>query len=609
MSDFANRVITTFRSDTSQAEAAVKRLRGVERDRAKQTLDDLNSQNDKLEKSIATWVKVGAVVGGVVLAYKGLQAAAKSYLEDVRLESAAAGANIDALRASTHGLVETDNLLAFAGKAQHAIWKLNQQEMELVLQGANALRIQMGTELQPTVEKLTESITKGSSRALKEFGIEAKDKTELLRVMQERIASLRGEASLVGDDFERAGVQWADAVDDLKGAMGRLAVSLTPVVSLLADMAAKFAAATGAAMDFFSEQRRLTDEWWAGRGVGQKDWFRTHQTQVGPTLAQEINPLAPPSISIDDRLAQMRARVAPSQAQMPSWMTGVGPLRVPDLEVKRVTADGFKIGGMDWSQNVGTRVPTPIESVGAGRAGLGGGAIDQSQLPAGLESDQAFEQFQARGAKFMEQAQRWKAEAATLHQQTILEALFGTPAEIDLFTVSLKSAHGAVSILADASGAAMDAWITGQKSLGAAFKSAIAEGLRGLAVQATVEALKHTAFGVGDLAFFNYGGAAQHFAAAGLFAGVAVAAGTGAKLLGAGGGGKPSLGGAGGGAGAALGGGGRSSSSSGSDQRQTVIVLGRDFLALPDLQQRQLTYEAIRLATDGQVSTTNIRRK
>src|SRR5215208_1201912 len=159
--DQLNRVRTIFSNDTSQAEAAMKRLRGVERDRAKVLLDDLNAGNAKLEGQIAVWTKVGVAIGGVFAGYKLLTSASHAYLEDVRLGAAAAGASLERLQAATQHLVEEDNLLKFAGQSMHGVWKLNQEEMDLVLQSSLAIRKQFAVDLTPTIEKLGDAMSKG----------------------------------------------------------------------------------------------------------------------------------------------------------------------------------------------------------------------------------------------------------------------------------------------------------------------------------------------------------------------------------------------------------------------------------------------------------------
>jgi hypothetical protein len=195
------KTLILVKADTSDAKAQLRSLRGEEKKAAQERLSETEKANRSIEDQIRSFTKATATIGAVVVAYKAAQAAAKAYLEDVRLEASAAGADLDRLKAATHGLVEADTLLSFAGKAMNGTWRLTQQEMETVLQGAMALRKTMGVELQPTVEALTEAIAKGNTKALREFGIEAKDKKGVLEELRSGYARLGGDVTLAGDAF------------------------------------------------------------------------------------------------------------------------------------------------------------------------------------------------------------------------------------------------------------------------------------------------------------------------------------------------------------------------------------------------------------------------
>jgi hypothetical protein len=227
------KALITVKADTSQAKAEMRSLRGEERKRHQALLDEMGAQNRKIDEQIAFWGKMAIGVGATVAAFKLAQVAAKSYLEDVRLESAAAGANLGGLQRATRGLVEADTLLAFAGKSMNGVWKLNQAEMETVLNGAMALRKTMGVELQPTVEALTEAIAKGNTRSLKEFGIEAKDKQGVLKALGGAWAKTGGDVALAGDEFVAANVAVTDSFDDIKGKLGEMVLSLAPAIDAL----------------------------------------------------------------------------------------------------------------------------------------------------------------------------------------------------------------------------------------------------------------------------------------------------------------------------------------------------------------------------------------
>lgn len=632
-------VLTLIKHDTSQAEAAVKRLRGVERDRAKAMLDDLENQNRGLESQLATFAKVSAAVGAVIGLYKTGQLAARAYLEDVRLEAAAAGANIDKLREATQGLVETDTLLKFAGQAQAGVWKLNQQEMETTLQFANAMRFTMGAELEPTVQKLSESLAKGSTRALKEFGIETKDKTQALAEMRKVVAALGGQTTQTGDEFERAGVEWTNAVDDLQGAFGKLVVEMGPVVSEMA----KIVSATQRLVDLYGQLPDFTKGLLSeGTQEGLKQMFKFSLLGALSEMSQEKvdlfprarqQPIGPPNpnagpgnwtlpwdLTPEERMRMIQAprgpdpfqKITPGGAKVGDLVDVPAKLKVSTVEVDVAELQRELSAMWEGVKGVATALPSALTDTAKYAAGWRELADETDEARRFLDEwNEASKRAQPQLDAAIAAAERAQVLATQMKNRTILETLFGTPGEINLMQTSLQQAGAAFNVVAQAGGAAMDAWITGQKSLGEAFEDAIGQGLRALAVQATVEALKHTAFGFGALAFGPIMGptAAQHFAAAGMFAGVAVAAGAGARAMGAG---------ASAGAGASS---TAPSSAAGSaltgrqtpqptEERggQTVIMLGSDILNLPELERRSLIYQAIQQGNVMDVRTDTIKR-
>ncbi len=118
----------------------------------------------------------------------------------------------------------------------------------------------------------------------------------------------------------------------------------------------------------------------------------------------------------------------------------------------------------------------------------------------------------------------------------ILERIFGDIDQFktwgDAFVGLADTANAAFTTMAGTVGTAFDSWITGQDSVKASFKKAVAEGLRATATQAAVESVMEGARALAALAVWNLDGAAKHGAAAAAFAGVAALAGVGAKKLG-----------------------------------------------------------------------------
>ena len=548
------------KADTSDAKAAVRSLRGEERKAAQERLTEIEAGNRKIDSQIAMYSKLAVGIGALVGVYAGARAAARSYLEDVRLEAAAAGASLGGLQKATLGLVEADNLLAFAGKTQNGIWKLNQREMETVLRGATALRKTMGVELQPTVDALTEAIAKGNTRALKEFGIEAKDKAGLIKELDGLYRGLGGNVALAGDEFEASGVQFADAMDDLAGSLGKIAVALAPLVGMVASIV-----------------EDLSD--WSIKNDFDAMVHRPLFSGVAGTqtrnVAEDITAGA-----LDIRDAVMGAAVTLQSAfggqkgRARAGGRGGGRGSAP-IAFGDVAGPAIGFGNALWGAGAGIGAA----GQGAFSAWQTGGALAQmgqdnlaAQNAAGQIGGSIGQGQDAIGAML----EHWQQlDALKEKNGSILATIFGAPSEMDETIAGIQMASQAFDVLAGAAGKAFDAWITGQKSIGRAFAEAVAEGLRSAATQMLVESIKHTAFGFGALAFGLP--AAGHFKAAAVFGAGAVAAGVAAKGLG-GATGQWSTSGAGGAAAGRApqvigpGGGGR-----GDGTRNTTIILGREY--------------------------------
>jgi hypothetical protein len=618
VADLRNTVTTIFKADTSQAKAGVIGLRGAERDRAKELLDNLNKENLSLEASIAKWAKVGVAIAGVVGAYKTLSVAAKSYLEDVRLESAAAGANVAGLQKATRGLVEEDKLLAFAGKTMHGVWKLNQQEMETVLKGAMALRKTMGVELSPTIEKLTDAIGKGNVGALKEFGIQAKDKEGVLRNMAALWKEAGGNADMAGDDFQRATVNWRDSVNDLMSSIGKLVVSLEPLFNMLA----KVVGTVTEVMDIINAPRER-----AGMTLNfLADVLRKQGTDATGVNAWGLSEGADFGAfgrnAVQSALARGQGRAA-----MTAWR------QIFDDFDRTYAGIGLKAWN-DWKSTMkwkgrfhgagkGNEITTvlgnqygmgfdgarfgpgadPVTGVGGG---LGAGGIDQVDLTGFTAAEQA---------KKVQELARIAREANTIiaaqeraaKKNKLFESIFGRPSDIDAYAAAITMAATAVDGLANSFAAAFEAAVTGSDGAISAFKKVAGGAVHAIGQELAVVGAKEAIMALVSLATFDFRGAGLHGAASGAaFAGSAAAFVT-ANALGYGGG-KPSIPSAGAARAGGPGTGAGRSSSAGDQSNQTVVMLGGDWGMLTSLEQKQLLHSAIQLGKNRGGTTDRIRR-
>lgn len=162
--------------------------------------------------------------------------------------------------------------------------------------------------------------------------------------------------------------------------------------------------------------------------------------------------------------------------------------------------------------------------------------------------------FRNAGMSALHEQGQAKSLSESKKRESYLESAFGKIEEFDLYATGFKTLGAAIDVTTGAVGASLSAWIDGSKSAGAAFKSFIAEALKGLAVQMTVEALKHGAYALASLAFGSPATAALHAKAAAAFAvGAAITiplakslGGSGGPSASAGGGSAPNVTGSGG---------------------------------------------------------------
>lgn len=496
MGDIVQKVLTVYKADTSDAKAALRGLRGEEANAAKARLTELDTQNKGIESQIAMWGKVAVGVGLAVGAYKAAQAAANAYLEDLRLESAAAGADIDKLRIATAGLVENDNLLAFAGKAMHGVWKLNQQEMETVLRGATALRKTMGVELQPTVEALTEAVSKGSTRALKEFGIEAKDKQDVLRQLGELYAKTGGDVALAGDDFLASNTKIADSFDDISSSFGELVLAMQPMIAIIADLTkglAYFIQNFGSIIKGRENSLFL-------KGVGVQGVIDKY---AGEKRLQEL-------LAKGDDLA---AKDAARDAEIAAYIANAPKLKAPKKPGAKRRGAGFDFDAAESKHEYS-----------------GTGEIMRDQ---GIFSDEAIQEHADAYALLWEKAH--PPEIAKSQEMTIFESVFGTPEQMDDYSARLSVLSHGLTFMRDAAQSAFEVWYDNEGSIIQSIQNIAKQMLKSIAMELWANAIKNFALALSN--WYNPPAAAAFALAGAKSAAGAIAIGVAAQHTGMSGGG------------------------------------------------------------------------
>ena len=396
--------------------------------------------------------------------------------------------------------------------------------------------------------------------------------------------------------------KWDAAVNQLMVSFGKLVIELAPLVDLMAELVSQIAHAIDllnhprqAASDFISLGQAFGTTANAAFGNQNRSYSRM-ALDMGSKLSG-ANPLGlPDDYFTVEHMQKSRGYMDLYGAGISRIQDGWGALaaRLQPKKGKRapgITTEGDIVG--DFSQLFQTNMSAGGEVFGAlsrtyqdARKGTTLGTEDQTGL--------------ARLRALLEQAKRdvaeWNDEVAQMQrerQQSFLESIFGPVGEFNIYAEGFN-------MLTDAARTAFDAWITGSESIGTAVKRAVAESLRALAGQALVESLKHAAFAIGSLAFFDYRGAAMHGLAAAKFAGVAVAAGVAAHQMGAGQSG--SYGGAGAGASGGAGGYLSPSSGGGTPNYTTVVYLPPDW---DDRTPGEKAQALARVVKRGSVNRTN----
>lgn len=251
ISDMTSKVLTIYKADTKPMRKELKKLSKEQQAQAKVAIEASEKQNDAIDKQIAMLGKVAIAAGAAVAAYKVAEAGIEAYQKRSRLAAATTGADLKGLQKATKGLVSETRLLEFASKAMNGTFKLSQDQMELALRGAVALRKTLGVELPHAMERMQQALTEGTTEPLKELGLVVKGvENDTREGLMAALGELAEQARLAGPDMALPGdamaesqVKMADATEKLKIALGQLAIALTPVIAKLAEMVALVAQA------------------------------------------------------------------------------------------------------------------------------------------------------------------------------------------------------------------------------------------------------------------------------------------------------------------------------------------------------------------------------
>jgi hypothetical protein len=579
--DVQAKVVSIYKADTTDHKRKVKELRGIEKKAARARLDEIEKENEKLQKKITTIGKVATAVGALGAAYLAAKESFATFAEDAQLRAAAAGSDIEGLRKVTRGLITEQKLLELSAANMNTQWKLSNEEMAVAGEFMLALRKQ-GNDMATVFEQVKRAIVEADVEGLQKFGITIKESkgsieahNAIVERMREEVAKMGGDLGIAGDDVSRAGVKMEDAFRRVKVAAGELVRILTPLIEALATAASGIAAlfsgdfgagvgdalfGGGTAGDIAALEKDIAFQQ-SLPGGGSSSLIKQKQAEIDRLKRAAFKGGKKSGGARSGRglldLGNLRVKKPGSGAPAPAKKKRGGGKRKGSF-IDGIRVDSALSGGLGPEATAELLASLGVEDEsGLSLSGVLGGAGDLlSAARGGISSTLAGAAGEVRGG-----------------QDSFLSNVFGTPeqfnSEVQIYAQGFETLTGAVT-------AGFDAWITGAMSVGAAIKSAIAESLRATATEMLGQALRHGAFALGMLAFSRPDAAAKHGKAAAAFGAGAIALGAAAKGLGAGGGGSGGAGG-GGGLGSPPSSAGVGGSAGGATGQHVTVFIGNDF--------------------------------
>jgi hypothetical protein len=528
--DIAQTAILKLKADTSDYRAKMRQVQGDEKAVVKAQLEAAEARNKGYERAAAGLSKFATGIGVVTAAFKVGADAYKAYDEHQRLSAASSKYNLDALRKSSAGLRTDLDLMRLAQKAAGSQHSISQLQLESATAAMRAFE-RAGFEGAKVQEKVGEALLKGSIEPLKDLGVNldlAKGKTGQMSQLFEQLGiRARGAGDGVNaqtDAFTKAGVEYKNAINQMEVAIGELVVSLTPLISKLAElisMSVKFALEVG---DFLAgpsdgyryrsnaELRQQSD--WEGR---YKPGFAQIQGVADGINAQNAD--------ANRRLTFLRTKDLTERA-----IAG-GPVRPKSRGGGKSKADS-PIGYVEL-ENTGEVVPIWMSLGGPslGRTiGSSGGPTDAMLGAANDRSAYYGGQEQERVAAMIADLDKFTADGIRGQNTSKLAKIFGPISDFNEYAAAFDTLSGSIK-------AGFDAWVSGSGSATAAIKKHFAGSVSAMASELFAKSIAWGATGVAEM--FMPGmqgmGAAHLKGAAGMLA-ASITVGGIARQLGGGGG-------------------------------------------------------------------------
>lgn len=498
-------VVTSYRADSGQLLAALEQIKASQTQLSasvdKQSAS-LTAQNKKLNESIAFWGKLNVGIAMIPGVIGKIQSAFSEAAELLKAKSAAAGVSIENLDDALKGQLKTTELYSLAASINTAKVKLNAEQQKVLAGAIRQLGLE-GKNVTEVTKDFQKVLASGEANELKKYGIgvvdingKAKDLAAVFRDDLEPMASKASKTlETSGEAMQRAANDLSDAFTEAKTVLAEFGAEVTSMVS-----------------------GRRGDDMLSFTGMMVSLAGMGGQSGVAARVQDEMA-----------RLQKLKdAGAAWQNAVNSKWTRHEADRKAKQDELDAIAADIVVDGDKKVGRSGGrSRGPSAAEQAALASYWASINAANAA-VPAAMEA-RTFDALPIDAlAEHMTTIDGVLARTAAFYgSSNWFEQTIGPASYFNVYAEGF-------GMLEDAVRSAAEAWITGSEGGVSAAKRAAAGRLTTVATEAAVQAAYNGAWAINDFAFGDVAHGTMRLAAAAKFAGVAIAAGAGARLLGSG---------------------------------------------------------------------------
>jgi hypothetical protein len=555
ISDLVSKILLEVRSDTSQAKADLKSLKGAQKEVFQAQLDGVEAGNKALDKWVGRLGQAAVVLGAVKVAMESVE----EYGRKLDLQAASAGVSIEGLRNASMGLKTEMELLEHAARMNQSAFKLTQSQMETAERAMYVLE-ERGNSSKEVWSAIDAALTKGAIKPLEQFGIVI-DKTGMqldengLKLdtygqKQEALRRVMEALSKTAKDAEGAQHDAADAMQveivklqdfwhDMKMQLAQLVVQMQPVLTGLAESVKLVGELVHAIPDWM--RQGLLGQISKLPGGVSKAFTSGPIGMVYDQLQTHSNPAA---TAVANSFADARFRQTYGLDKIAAMAQGGGG--GISLEVGEIVVTNGKSKGGKGEFNPGGYGTTTQRTDTAGpilgfSASLGAAADTRQYNEFGVEQTEGALLSSIEIERTKQLTEDWAANLEKYRQQekSLLESMIGPVDQFSVYTEGFKMIGGAIQVAGGAWTNALKEIGSSTESLGTIAKKAFGTIVQGIGEKLAAQSASHLVEALANTVLLNPVEAGKHYAAAGIYGAGAIAAFATAKAMGAGGGAQP----------------------------------------------------------------------